>query len=284
MDDQFLHRLRREPPAEFAARLKWRLERPGPTRRFRAGLILGLALCGTAFALISPSGRRILGDWFATTTRPPQAAPSEIPSRAPAAAAVAPAFRGPSPAAAGQPRYGSAVPSLLPPQSATVPGGAELEASTTDAQTSARPVFAPEPIVAGYPPQTPEMQAAAAVSLRQGLFLNLGFVMRPLASMLQGEGPLDMGVVRISATRLATLSSLITEVFRKDTRPFALTTRALDTIWTDPKDFESKADALNLAAAALATAAATDDDVAVRRAIIGVGAACTACHNVYRVK
>jgi cytochrome c556 len=83
---------------------------------------------------------------------------------------------------------------------------------------------------------------------------------------------------------LATLSSLIPEVFRQDTRPFELITRALDSIWANPQDFGSKADDLTLAANALTQAAASDDDNAARRAIVRVEVACTACHDVYRKK
>ena len=128
------------------------------------------------------------------------------------------------------------------------------------------------------------VQAANAVSLRQGLFLNLDFVVQPLGSMLRRSTPLDFKVVRNDATRLGTLSSLIPEVFRADTSPFGLNTRALDRIWTDTRDFEAKADELTLDADSLATAAATEDDVATLRAIGRIEAACNACHETYRRK
>jgi cytochrome c556 len=283
MDDQFLHRLRREPPTNFAMRLKWQLDRPVPARRFRPRLLLLLALCGTAFALVSPPGRRALHEWFATTTSPPQAAPPQISSAPPSAAASTAASRRPSAADAGPPRYVAVVPSFPAPQSATVPAANEPQAGTTDTPAPARSAFAPVPIVAGSLLQPPATQALSAVLLRQGLFKTLGFVLAPLASM-QRNTPLDMGVVRTSATRLATLSALIPEVFAQDTRPFELDTRALDSIWANGRDFESKADDLTLAADALAEAAASDDDDAARRAIGRIGVACTACHDVYRRK
>jgi cytochrome c556 len=286
MDDQFLPRLRREPTQAFATRLKWQLDRPMPVpvHRFRSRLILALAVCGTAFALISPPGRRALGDWFATTTGPSQTAPPEISAPMPAAPGAAGSPRGPRPGGVSQPRYGSAVPSFPAPQPAPVPAAAELPADTIDTQSAARTAFVPVAIVAGLPAQTPEMQAARAVSLRQGLFKTMGFVMQPVAVMLRRDGPLDMGVIRLSATRLVTLSSLIPEVFSPDTRPFETDSRAQDRIWTDPKDFESKADDLDLAAEALAESAATGDDIAARRAIVRIGAACTGCHDVFRKK
>ncbi|MGC1456775.1 MAG: cytochrome c [Steroidobacteraceae bacterium] len=282
MDDQFLHQLRREPPANFAIRLKSQLDRPVPVRRFRSRLILGLAIFGTAFALVSPPARRALGDWFATTSHP-QLAPAENPfPRAPSAAAPAGTSRGRiSPRPAGLPHYASTEPSIPAPPAA-VPAAAPVQNISDEVQLPAR-ALAPV-IIAGSPQQTPEMQAAQAVSLRQGLFLNLGFVTGPLISMLQRGTPLDFKVARIGATRLATLSALIPEVFLKDTRPFVSHTRALDVIWTDYPDFESKADELTLAAEVLGSAAKSEDDDATRKAIANVAAACTACHDVFRMK
>src|SRR6266704_2692156 len=67
MDDQFLHRLRREPPAGFTSRLKWQLDRPVPARPPRVRLLLVFAIFGTAFALVSPSTRRALDGLFHKT-------------------------------------------------------------------------------------------------------------------------------------------------------------------------------------------------------------------------
>jgi cytochrome c556 len=285
MDDEFLHRLRREPPAAFATRLKWQLDRPVPARRSRSRLILGLAICGTAFALVSPPGRRALGEWFATTTGPvPNGAPDiSIPATPSATGSVAV-----SPAPIGRPRAGppreaSSVSSIPAPQAAPTEGPAPLEAARNEAQPAAAVSFTPTAII-GSPSQTPQMQAANAVSLRRGLFLNLDFVVQPLDPILRRSTPLDFKVVRSGATRLATLSPLIPEVFRADTTPFELNTRAQDRIWIDTKDFEAKAVELTLAADSLATAAATDDEVATLRAIGRIEAACNACHEIYRRK
>ena len=280
MDDQFLHRLRRDPPAGFATRLKWQLDRPVPARRFSSRLILGLVICGTAFALISAPGRHALSDWLATSTTPPQSAsPAISHTGTPSAAGSAVVSRGAaSPPPAGRPRNLSAVPSVPEPVSAS----ASVPTDADDAHQAAATRFAPVAIVPGAL-QTAEMQAAQAVTLRQGLFRTLGFVMGPLGLMQRGA-PVDQGVVRTSATRLQTLSSLIPEVFRQDTRPFAVNTRAEDGIWANYPDFQSKADDLTLAADALAAAAATSDDIAVHRAIGRIEVACTACHDLYRRK
>src|SRR5882762_502170 len=60
MNDDFLHRLRKEPPPEFLAGLKVKIDRqsaPAPRRRlsFSRGLVVGLLLATTAFAVMSLS-------------------------------------------------------------------------------------------------------------------------------------------------------------------------------------------------------------------------------------
>ena len=64
MNDEFLHRLRRPPPAAFAARLRARLESQAVARRFRSRHITLYALIacllgGTALALVSPAVRTV---------------------------------------------------------------------------------------------------------------------------------------------------------------------------------------------------------------------------------
>jgi cytochrome c556 len=284
MDDQFLHQLRREPPADFAVRLKWQLDRPVPPRRLNARLILALALCGTALSLGIPPGRRALIDWFATLTNRTHTAAvvsavPEVPS-APAAArlprtTVGPLVTGLAPR-----------PSVVPPTRAVQPASdaaaAPPRSDADNATAVGRPRFAPTAIV-GSPTQTPERQAAAIVGLRQGLFRTLDFVTQPLGLMQRGAG-VDMRVLRSSATRVKTLSSLIPEVFSQDTRPFHVTTRAADSIWTNPEGFASKADDLSLASDALTEAAATGDEPAALRAIGRIETACSACHDVFRTK
>jgi cytochrome c556 len=56
-------------------------------------------------------------------------------------------------------------------------------------------------------------------------------------------------------------------------------TNALDAIWTDMADFETKLANLQIAAAALANAA---DTTAVGAGMRALGSACQACHETYR--
>ncbi|HEV2703969.1 MAG TPA: cytochrome c, partial [Steroidobacteraceae bacterium] len=263
----------------------WQLDRPVPARRWRPRLILGLAICGTAFALVSPPGRRALSDWFTTsTTGPAQSAAPEMPiprmPAAPDSAAVGRALI--RPPGTGSVRQGWSPPAPPAPATVATESLPSLETAGNEAPAAA-PAAVPYTPIAGVP-QTPEMKAANAVATRQGLFLNLSFAAQPLGSMLRRSGPVDFKVIRTSAIRIATLSALISEVFSTDTRPFALNTLALDSIWTDTKDFDARADEMTLAADSLITAAATEDDVAARTAIGRILNACSGCHDHYRRK
>jgi phosphate transport system substrate-binding protein len=62
MSDEFLYRLRRTPSPDFAARLKKKLDRQAAETASRKRVLrwcaaLGILLCGTSFALISPTVR-----------------------------------------------------------------------------------------------------------------------------------------------------------------------------------------------------------------------------------
>jgi cytochrome c556 len=290
MDDDFLHRLRRNPPAGFASRLKWQLDRPAPTRPSRARMLLVFAIFGTAFALVSPPARRALGNLFDQAPGNPQAPPqrSELPQPPPSPVpGVFRATEGPRSSQA--PRYGAPIPHVAAPQADTAPvpleGPVDAQPASPDVATVAAPAvranFVISPIT-NSGPQTPQQQAEAAVATRQGLFRVLGVVITPLSLMRQQHIPFNLEIAGVGANRLAELSSLIPEVFRKDTRPFVVNTAALDSIWMQPEDFELKAAELTLAAVALNRAVASRDDGAALKAIEGIQMACRGCHDVYR--
>ena len=286
MDDQFLHQLRRDPPAGFAIRLKWQLDRPVPTRTSRARLLLVFAIFGTAFALVSPQARRAFGDLFHKSASMP-ATPTGAtgPSTAPPAASADLSGDANRPHSASLSRNGFAVPHS--------PGQQAQPSDRPDGRQPVTPV--PQPV--GEPSlgsvsvsaqnstaQTREQRAQATVETRQALFRLLSLVTVPLASMQRGLTPVDLQVARTSAHRLSELSSMIPEVFLTDTRAFDVHTLTLDLVWTQSGDFDSKADALTLAAAELEGAIAAQDTTATFEAIRRVETACSACHNSYRRK
>jgi len=284
MDDQFLHRLRRDPPAGFAARLKRQLDRPAPVRPSRTHLRFGLAIFGTAFALTAPPLRHALAEWFSTpTASSPQAAASPrndssaraepaggIPGSPPAPPSVRPA-----------PRRFAASPITAAPDSPPPAVAESIAAEPVPAAVTPNPpVSLSNPLLV----VTDRQRAAVAVATRQGLFRLLAFVMQPLTRMTQDAVPFDEQRVEQSADRLQQLASLIPEVFRSDTHTSDASTAALDSIWATPDDFAAKAEDLSNAANVLAAAAAARDRDAALKAIRQIGTACAACHASYRRK
>jgi cytochrome c556 len=293
MDDQFLHQLRRDPSAGFATRLKWQLDRPARSRPSGARLLLVFAIFGTAFALVAPPARRALVNLFNQSPVDSQPGPQtrDLPQRPPASVPgmyrEAESARGPA-----SPRDGAPVAHAAAPPAEPMPplGAADAQPAAPDDAPVAAPAVRSHFVitsVANAPlgnsaPPTPQQAAAAAVATRQGLFKVLGAIVSPLALMRQQHMPVNMEAVGIGAKRLAELSPLILEVFGKDTRPFAVETRALDSIWMQPEDFEAKSVELTLAADALDRAVASNDDGAALKAIYRIQTACSGCHDVYR--
>ena len=189
MDDQFLHQLRREPPAGFAIRLKWQLDRPAPTRPSRARLLLVFAIFGTAFALVSPQARRAFGDLFRNVAGSPQTMTPESGGSAVPQAPSTPALSGIRRAtrctgvalcrgSVGFHRARGSLPAETSPSPQSVIPDAQ---PVDEASTGSRFVVAPNST------STPQMRAAeAAVLTRRGLFRVLSLVTLPLGSMLAG--------------------------------------------------------------------------------------------------
>jgi cytochrome c556 len=138
--------------------------------------------------------------------------------------------------------------------------------------------------VAQNAPPSPEKQADKAVETRQGLFNVQAFAFGPVGAMLKGTAPVDAALVQKEAARLQVTSSMITEMFKFDTRKFQTHTQAKEKIWSNPADFAKKADDLHDAAAALEAAAKKGDKPGILEAAGKVGNACKACHEEYREK
>jgi cytochrome c556 len=283
VDDQFLHRLRREPPIAFAVRLKWQLDRPLLKQPSRTPLLLVFAIFGTAFALVSPPVRHTLGELFGRgSTNPGAASLESTPSQAtPAASTDMDRDAGSSPSWP-LPRSASELPHRPPEQLPPAESPLAAQQPLTPDTASLGGAAQNSNVVSQIPNlQTPLQKAIATVDTRRGLFRLLSLVMQPLESMLAGRSRLDMRLAGTGAHRLNQLASMIPEVLRADTRAFNLDTHALDTIWTQPGDFGARVDALTLAADELERAATTGDAEATLKAIGHVQASCIACHEAY---
>jgi cytochrome c556 len=119
---------------------------------------------------------------------------------------------------------------------------------------------------------------------RQGLFNVQAFVFGPVGAMLKGASPVDAALVQKEALRLQVTSSMITEMFKVDTRKFQTHTHAKDKIWDSQADFTKKADDLHEAAMTLEAAAKKGEKSGILDAAGKVGNACKACHDEYREK
>ncbi len=131
-------------------------------------------------------------------------------------------------------------------------------------------------------PASSEKHAVYATELRQSIFKLLGSNMGPLGAMAKGKVPLDAKVVEKHATRINQLSLMIADYSRTDTSKFDVKTEALAKIWQDPKHYSKDIDKLSLASATLITAAKSNDESAIKKAIGGVGKTCGGCHDHFK--
>jgi len=128
---------------------------------------------------------------------------------------------------------------------------------------------------------TPAQEAAAAAELRQGLFRLLVFNLRPIAAMAQGA-PFDAKLAERNARRIAAIAPMIPDVLAHDTRGFDIETEALDLIWDNMDDIETKAQTLIDNANAFADVAAGGEMAATLGAFRALGGSCGNCHDTYR--
>ena len=124
-----------------------------------------------------------------------------------------------------------------------------------------------------------------AIEMRQGHMLNFARNLMPLGAMAQGNAEYDAAAATAAAENLDHLSSIHWDYYwlegtSSEDNPDSA---ALPAIWENMEDFSAKYQALHDAVANLQTAAGTDL-ASLQGAMGGVGQACGACHESYRVK
>lgn len=124
---------------------------------------------------------------------------------------------------------------------------------------------------------------ADAVEQRHGLMLQMATDLGKVGAMAKEEAPYDAAVAGKAAANIAAIASVLSmdqfpagSEYQKSTDSFAL-----PAIWEKQDDFLQKIADLNTAAAAFQTAAGTDL-ASLKTGMGGIGAACGACHKVYR--
>lgn len=127
---------------------------------------------------------------------------------------------------------------------------------------------------------TPEAAHEAREEIMKGQGQQLGI----LGGMAQGEAAYDAATAQAAADALL---GLVNEAVDDALWPEGSAvgevegSRALPAIWENPEDFDAKQAALVEGATAMQAAAGTDL-AALQAAMGGVGAACGACHELYR--
>lgn len=124
---------------------------------------------------------------------------------------------------------------------------------------------------------------ADAVEQRHGLMLQMATDLGKVGAMAKEEAPYDAVVAGKAAANIAAIASVLSmdqfpagSEYQKATDSFAL-----PAIWEKQDDFLQKIADLNTATAAFQTAAGTDL-ASLKTGMEGIGAACGACHKVYR--
>jgi cytochrome c556 len=298
MNDDFLYRIRTEPPAHFTATLKARLD-AAPRRRAQALRFgLGALLFGTAFAMVVPGVRQsivALLDGRETDTSSASFAPNEetpasgIEAHPPAPNDEASSTNDTSPNTpalkARSARHGS--PS--PPVSSVAPASSEPIATVQTPSADISPVIeeaSREDAVASLPILWPVAVAPDALettaATRRALFKLIGWSFDPVARMLKRQIPFDAGVADRSAFRLEQLASMIDEVAALDTRGSTTPSAARDEIWTGGSEFRARSHDLIEATRALREASMQGNRADVLREGARVGRACSACHDRFK--
>ena len=127
-----------------------------------------------------------------------------------------------------------------------------------------------------------EKHAIYATELRQSVFKLLGSNMGPLGAMARGKKPLDAKVVEKNAIRINQLSLMIADYSRTDTSKYSVKTEALATIWQESDNYAKAIEKLTVASSNLISAAKTNDESAIKKAIGGVGKTCGGCHDNFK--
>lgn len=127
-----------------------------------------------------------------------------------------------------------------------------------------------------------EKQAKNAVEFRQSIFQLVKSNIGPLGAMARGKAPINEEVIATNSLRLEQLGLMISDYFEADTRGAGVKSGALDKIWDNKDDFNSKANDLVVASKNLQKVVANKETGEYRKAIGKVGATCKACHDDYK--
>ena len=287
MNDDFLYRLRTEPPPHFAEALKARLDRRAKRSVRPWHFAVGVLLFGVAFAMVSY--------WNREAPQPIAAAPQEAQQGLAHAfgerklespsAGVEPSDTPPAPsrdavkegvrALIDEEQAKRRLPVTLPPlPSATETSAGTREGTSAEDTDSAFIVTGPLLGESGTP--------ASTFETRRAYFAVLEWSMKSLRDMQLRRMPVDRKSARTTAYRLAVLTPMLPELFRKDERGSPVATRANGLVWEQQPRFQAETVRFMKSLKTLVDATNSGDDAQVRNAIAGVDLVCSSCHQTFR--
>ncbi len=315
MNDDFLYRIRTEPPAHFASALKARLDR-APRRRAKAVRFgLALLLFGTAVAIVSPTARHSVVSLFADASDGTEeqrlaeaadephneqakadteflesATPAEGGAFPPDGDGLLPDERGirinPFAPRAGATSENSDPPTQSAPAIASLP---EEPAPVPPPPSNPEPHGVSSTFIVTGPLLAEEGTGAYAFKARRSLFTVIAWTMESLEATVKSLGvaahenrPVDLREAERYATRLERLVPLIADAFAQDTRLSEVQTRALDDIWERPVGFARKIEDMEEFAGAARRALQTGDRSRAYRNVGFLRRTCTECHQEFR--
>lgn len=133
-------------------------------------------------------------------------------------------------------------------------------------------------------PKGPLSPGAKAAHQRHANFEKLGAAFKKVNDELKRSNP-NVATVQAQTRTMATLANALPTWFPRgsgvEARPKS---EAKANIWTDAAGFSAKASAMQLQVSRLNEVALKGDMDAVKAQIRPTGAACKACHEVYRLK
>lgn len=117
------------------------------------------------------------------------------------------------------------------------------------------------------------------VNYRQHTMSAVGGHMRAIVDIIRGDVS-HTDHLATHAGAMADLAQIAPTLFPESSKGGD----ALDAIWENPEDFQSKLDAFKEAAQALKAAAESGDAGEIGMAFRGIGQACKGCHDNYRAE
>lgn len=121
-----------------------------------------------------------------------------------------------------------------------------------------------------------------AVKYRQGVLFAMGWNVGAMGAMVKGDVPFDAKQFAFLAARVAQLSPMVLEGFTPDSK--SAKSHALPALWENLDDVKARMTKLNEATQALATAANSGDEGAMKQQFGETVQVCKGCHDEYREK